>query len=169
MSFRQEWLTNLMKFLSLLGSDFIIFGSIVIIIFLTLRKHRKESFIFLLLLIMGAVATTTLKLLFKIPRPEILPLEIENSFSYPSGHTLNSFIFYGTISYFMYHFTKKIKASIAFLLFSLTLIFFIGISRVYLGVHYPSDVGAGYVLGFSDDAPISFNTLSITPEAGGLA
>lgn len=147
-SFRSFFLTNLMLFISFLGSELIIFGAIVVIILLTVRNHRKETFIFTLLLLMGVGATTGLKLLYKVPRPDILPLVVESSYSYPSGHALNSFLFYSTLAYFVYHFTKNRLASVVASIVAAILIFLIGTSRIYLGVHYPSDIVAGYVAGF---------------------
>jgi len=147
-AFRQIWLTKIMLLTTFLGSEAIIFGSVVIVIFLTLRKHRRETFIFSILLSMGLTTTTLLKILLKVPRPHISALVIENSYSYPSGHSLNSLLFYGAISYFIYHFTKKKKISFLISTLAITLIFLIGISRIYLGVHHPSDVLAGYIAGF---------------------
>lgn len=146
--FRAVWLTKVMLAISLLGSEAIIFSSAIIVTFLTIRKHRKETFIFSLLVIMGVIATTGLKLLYKIPRPELFPLVFENSYSYPSGHALNSFLFYSTVSYFIYHFTKNRHLSLTIFFFSMLLIAVIGLSRIYLGVHHPSDVFAGYTIGF---------------------
>jgi undecaprenyl-diphosphatase len=147
-SYRQAWLTNVMLILSLLGNEFIIFGSFIMIIFLTLKKHHRETFIFSVLLIMGTTLTSLLKLLYKIPRPFFLALVKENSYSYPSGHALNSILFYGAISYFIYHFTKNKTISALIFTISVFLIISIGISRIYLGVHHPSDVAAGFVVGF---------------------
>lgn len=145
---RSDFLTNIMLFLSLLGSEAIIFSSAVIAIFLTARKHRRETFIFTLLLIMGVFTTNGLKLIYKIPRPDLFPLVFENSYSFPSGHALNSFLFYATVSYFVYHFTKNRKLTFIVVVASLILVGLVGLSRVYLGVHHPSDVVAGYLVGF---------------------
>jgi undecaprenyl-diphosphatase len=147
-SLRQPWLTNVMLFLTMLGSEVIIFSSVVIVIFLTKRKHRRESFIFSILLLMGMTTTIILKILLKVPRPHISALVVENSYSYPSGHALNSLLFYGIISYFIYHFTKNRTTSILVSILATILIFLIGISRIYLGVHHPSDVAAGFIAGF---------------------
>lgn len=145
---RATWLTPVMLFMSFLGSEAVVFGSIVVILFLSLKKHRRETFIFSILLLLGVVATTFLKLSYEVPRPSVLPLAIERSYSYPSGHALNSLLFYSTISYFIYHLTKdKKKAIISFTITGI-LIGLIGLSRVYLGVHYPSDLLAGYIAGF---------------------
>jgi undecaprenyl-diphosphatase len=147
-SVRQENITAVMLFISYLGSEVIIFTSIIIVIFLTIRKHRRETVIFALMLLMGVAATTTLKLLYKVPRPGIFALTTENSYSYPSGHALNSLLFYGAISYFVYHFTKNKKLSVFTLIMAIILVFLIGLSRVYLGVHHASDILAGFITGF---------------------
>lgn len=145
---RQPWLTKIMLFLTTLGSEVIIFSSIVIVIFLTKRRHKRESFIFSIMLLMGAITTTLLKIMLKVPRPHISALVVENTYSYPSGHALNSLLFYATISFFIYHFTKNKVTSLVISIFATILIFIIGLSRVYLGVHHPSDVLAGYIAGF---------------------
>ncbi|MBI4037947.1 phosphatase PAP2 family protein [Candidatus Curtissbacteria bacterium] len=148
LQFRSGWITGGMLFTSFLGNETIIFFSALIAIFLTLKKHHRETFIFTLLVIMGILATNGLKLIYKVPRPDLFPLVFENSYSFPSGHALNSFLFYSTVSYFVYHFTKNKKLTITVALISLFLVGLIGISRVYLGVHHPSDVVAGYIIGF---------------------
>lgn len=148
LSWRTAWLTPIMRIFSFLGSEAIIMGSILVIIYLSLKKHKKETFIFTILLIMGTFSTVFLKLSYQVPRPSFIPLAVEKSFSYPSGHALNSLLFYSTISYFIYHLTRsKVKSAVSFILTG-GLISIIGISRIYLGVHYPSDILAGYVAGF---------------------
>src|SRR3990167_258112 len=89
---RNPFLTRIMFVLSFLGSQAILAGTALIVIFLTLKKHRKETYIFSVLLLMGALASFSLKYLFKVPRPIISALFNENSYSYPSGHALNSFL-----------------------------------------------------------------------------
>ena len=147
-SLRDPLLTKIMFFISFMGSQAIMGGSALIVIILTLRKHRKETFIFSVLLLMGALASFSLKYLYKVPRPIFSVLINEKSYSYPSGHALNALLFYATITYFIYHFTKNKKISVFVAVISAILIFLIGFSRIYLGVHHPSDVIAGYVFGF---------------------
>lgn len=145
---RSEWLTPVMSFFSFIGSEGTLFGAILVVILLSIRKHRKETFIFSVILIVGLIATVLLKESYAIPRPNIDPLHTETTYSYPSGHAMNSLLFYSTLSLFVYHFTKsKLKALLSFT-FTGILIGFIGFSRVYLGAHYPSDVVAGYLAGF---------------------
>lgn len=148
-SLRTPLLTKTMLFASFLGEQLVIAGSVLVIIFLTRRHHRKETFIFPLLLVMGIVSTTILKIIFKVPRPTIDPLVSLDTYSFPSGHALNAFLFYATIAYFVYHFTKRKLTTALVAIAALTVILLVGLSRVYLGVHHPSDVLAGYDVGFS--------------------
>ncbi len=147
-SYRMLWLTKIMFILSLLGSEGVVFGSVIIVIFLTLKKHHRETFIFSILLLMGVIITYFLKLLYRVPRPFFLALISENSYSYPSGHATNSILFYGAVSYFIYHFTRNKMTSALVSMLAMVLIISIGISRIYLGVHHPSDILAGFIAGF---------------------
>ena len=74
-------------------------------------------------------------------------MTVERSYSFPSGHSMSSMIFYGLIIYYICKNmkNKKLKSFLVMLLSSI--IFFIGLSRIYLGVHYATDVVGGYVFG----------------------
>jgi undecaprenyl-diphosphatase len=145
---RTPTLTYLMMEISTLGSGtHIVITSLVGIIFL-IKKHKKESILFSLALIMGILINTVLKLLIHRPRPEFDPLILERMSSFPSGHAMNAFIFFSLMSYFSYHFFNNKTLTIAVTVFSILCIFLVGFSRVYLGVHHPTDVLAGYIAGF---------------------
>ncbi|QOW11663.1 phosphatase PAP2 family protein [Kaistella flava (ex Peng et al. 2021)] len=120
----------------------------LIVILLAFKFYRKALFTFVtavggLLLIYG------MKMFFARPRPPYPLLYKEESFSFPSGHATLSFILYGTLAYFIWltDLPKvwKYMAMVFLILLSLT----IGFSRVYLRVHYPSDVLGGFCLGYS--------------------
>ena len=86
-----------------------------------------------------------------IGRDRPLGAEVYEGFSYsfPSGHSLNSFFFYGFIAFMIFRFSKieiRIKYAIAFILS--TIVVLIGLSRIYLGVHFLSDVIGGYLIGW---------------------
>ncbi len=89
-----------------------------------------------------------LKLSFQRTRPEIPLLEKVSGFSFPSGHALMSVAFYGLMIYITWHEVKNTWLRNALILLLLTLIFLIGYSRIYLRVHYASDVMAGFAVGF---------------------
>lgn len=147
-SLRTPFLNNTMFFITLFGADFtILLGGIIVLLFQRIHR-RRESFIFVGALVFGLVLNTFLKYLFHRLRPDIAPLIVEHSYSYPSTHAMNAFIFYGLLAYYIIVFTKKELLEIAIAVFSISMIILVGLSRVYLGVHYPTDVLAGYLAGF---------------------
>lgn len=145
---RTPELTSLMQFLSFLGGEFLIFASIFVGLLLFLKGHRRELALFVFAITVGLLLNNSIKFILKVPRPTIDPLTIESFYSFPSGHAMSSFIFYGMIAYLCFRLTRRKKLSLLVAIFSLALIFLIGLSRVYLGVHYRSDVLAGFVAGF---------------------
>lgn len=146
-SFRTPPLTSMMIFVTGLGAGFTLKVMSVATIFFAWKRHRKEALLFIIVLLMGLAINIGLKNIAKRPRPEIAPLVAETSYSYPSGHAMNSMVFYSMVAFFVYHFTRSKKWSLVFYAMSCGLIGLIGFSRVYLGVHYPSDVVAGWVIG----------------------
>lgn len=144
---RSPLLTSIMQLFSFIGMDGILVFSVLIPLFFYWKKRKHEAILFSIMIGMGAILNTLLKLITQRPRPTFAPLAIEHSLSFPSGHSMNSFIFFMTVAYFYYHFTHKKKHSLIAFLIATVIILCIGISRVYLGVHYPSDVLGGYVTG----------------------
>jgi len=89
-----------------------------------------------------------LKGLFVRPRPYFEhPLLIETSYSFPSGHAMESFVLYGMLAYFAVLALETWRARTAVVFGTALLVLLIGLSRMYLGVHYFSDVVAGYAAG----------------------
>ncbi len=146
-SFRSEGLTELMKFFTFLGGEIFLVSGILLLLALLYQKHKVSSFNFAVLLVFGTVINLFLKLVFQRARPDYLPLMFESTYSFPSGHAMNSFIFYSCIAYFIIRNTKNKTVRVSTILVVGILVFVIGISRIYLGVHYPSDVLAGYIAG----------------------
>lgn len=147
-SLRTPVMTSIMKAISFLGGEFIIAASAIIVVFLVWKRLNKEAQLFSFIILIGYILTGSLKYILKIPRPNIDPVYILKSYSFPSGHAMNSFIFYSFLSYLMFHFTGNKKISLLFSIVAMTLVFLIGVSRVYLGVHFPTDVIAGFLAGF---------------------
>lgn len=147
--FRNPVATNLMKIITFFGSGFILGPAIFITIVALLKNHKKDAFIFAFILVLEIGLNLLLKGLFQRTRPTLIPLIIENSYSFPSGHAMNSFIFYISLSYFIFRNTINKKLGVFLTIFSLFLVGLIGLSRVYLGVHFPSDVFAGFLAGAS--------------------
>ena len=136
-----------MEFFSFIGADGILVLSVLIPLFFFWKKRKHEAILFSIMIGMGAIVNMVLKLITHRPRPTFAPLAIEHSLSFPSGHSMNSFIFFMTVAYFYYHFTHRKKHSLIAFFIATIIILCIGISRIYLGVHYPSDVLGGYVTG----------------------
>ena len=96
----------------------------------------------------GAILNIALKALFHRGRPEFASEFVSGtSWSFPSGHAMNSMIGYGTMAYFLLERTKTTSRRVAVIVATCVIIAMIGFSRVYLGVHYLSDVVAGFLAG----------------------
>jgi undecaprenyl-diphosphatase len=96
----------------------------------------------------SAVIDWLLKGLFQRPRPHFAhPLLVETSYSFPSGHAMESFVAYGMLAYFAVLALRSWEARVAVVCGAALLVVLIGFSRMYLGVHYFSDVIAGYAAG----------------------
>lgn len=144
---RSSITTEIMLFFTSLSSSTVFIGVSVFMIFYLYLKRKKDAIIYLSILYSGVIINYLLKILFQRPRPDF-PLIHENTYSFPSGHAMNGFVLYATLSYFIFRESKNLKLTILVSILSTILIFCIGISRVYLGVHYPSDIIAGYIAGF---------------------
>ena len=98
-------------------------------------------------LFLATISNVILKKVFNRSRPEIEHLVSVKTLSYPSGHAMSSIAFYGFLIYLVYKIKMNKALKIALILLLSLLIFSIGTSRVYLGVHYPSDVLGGWIAG----------------------
>ena len=138
-SFQNSSLTIYMKIITFFGSTL----GIILVCLLCLINDWKIGFMMSIHVAIVAIINQIMKILIARPRPDVLPLVIERGFSFPSAHAMVSFILYGMIAYFFWN-KKKI---ISLLLFFVILL--IGVSRIYLGVHYTSDVIGGYLFSFA--------------------
>ncbi|MCA1054478.1 phosphatase PAP2 family protein [Rossellomorea aquimaris] len=118
----------------------------VVIILLFMKKYPLALFV-AISVGLGAGFNLLLKWIFKRERPDIEALIQQGGYSFPSGHSMGSFIFYGALAFMLFRAFDRMlfKWSSVFLL--AILIVFIGISRIYLGVHYASDIVGGFTAG----------------------
>lgn len=149
-SFASPGMDTFMKTVTFMGNfEFMILPFFAVFIyFLFIKPHRWFS-IKIPVVAVGSISTNLiLKRIYERPRPDELTHLVEASgLSFPSGHAMFSFSFVGLLIYIAWNFIKnKVIRNIVVTLLS-ALIFFIGISRVYVGVHYPSDVIAGFAAG----------------------
>ena len=119
------------------------------IIFLLIMKNKKMSFSILLNLVIVTFLNIFLKNIIQRPRPDDFRLINETGYSFPSGHSMISMAYYGYLIYLIFKFVKNKKLKVFLITFLCILILTIGLSRIYLGVHYTSDVIAGFVLSVS--------------------
>jgi undecaprenyl-diphosphatase len=97
---------------------------------------------------LGAVLSAGLKALLARPRPEIVPHLVEvNSLSFPSGHAMNSAIIYLTLAVLLARGQQRRSVQIYLISIAIALVLLVGSSRAYLGVHWPSDILAGWTIG----------------------
>ncbi len=141
-------LDTVMLTITRLGNrEFIIPIVAISLVLLWLRQYRQEAKVFAIACLGGAILNTGLKLFFGKPRPELWTRLIpETSYSFPSGHALGSMVVYGFLAYLLTRHHPKFAKLIYIL--AVVLITLIGISRLYLGVHWPTDIIAGYGVGF---------------------
>jgi len=141
-------MTILMKVFTFMGSaPALIFFSLCLGLFLWVRKApRFWGWMVVLNLTVTSLLDEVFKLIFQRPRPDILRLVPISGYSFPSGHSMTSISFYGLIIYLCIKYIRPPqKYFISGLL--IVLVLAIGVSRIYLGVHYASDVIAGFSAG----------------------
>lgn len=138
-------ITAIMIFISFLGSAITLITLALASIFLV--KDKKYSKLIMLNLALSFILNRILKLIIARPRPPRLRLVIENGYSFPSGHSMVSFAFYGFLIYLINKNLKNKKIKYPLIILLSLLILLIGISRIYLGVHYVTDVLGGYIIG----------------------
>ena len=143
-----ETLTLLFRAITHLIDIPVIISWVLIVAFIFYRKQWKmESYLMLGNLALAGILIVTFKNIYQRPRPEILHLVEEKGFSFPSGHSLAVTIMVGTLIVIL---SQRIKNTtwrkVVQILLSLYLVSVL-VSRVYLGVHYPSDVIASLCVG----------------------
>lgn len=144
-----EWLHSAMHDISALG------GMAVLVIltlglsgFFVLRKQTRMLAFFVCSILGGSAAMLLLKSFFARPRPDVVPfLTTVDTASYPSGHSMLSAIVYLTLGVMLAQATSSRWLKAYYLIIPCILVGLIGFSRVYLGVHFPSDVLAGWAAG----------------------
>ena len=149
---QSDGLDCLFSLITELGSVwFLTVGSIIVgVILLFYKDNRIWRFLYFAVTMIGIfILTTGLKNLFERERPNILEQYDGTGFSFPSGHSTSPIVFYGFIIYLIirsrFHLSIKWMVGIVLIL----LILLIGFSRIYLGVHYASDVIGGFTIGFT--------------------
>jgi len=145
------WLEGVARDLTALGSSAVLtlFTSAVAV-FLAVRRQRHALALVLVAALGGLLLADGLKAVFQRPRPDLVPhLARVYTSSFPSGHAVSSAVVYLTLGALLSQLVQERKLKAYFLGVACFLTFVVGLSRVVLGVHYPSDVLAGWSAGLA--------------------
>lgn len=138
-------LTALFKFITLFGDWYLpIFIICITFVFL---KNKSYSIILTINYLLGILLSVTTKLIISRPRPNYSIIPTPDNYSFPSGHTLTSIVFYGMLYYLISQTIKNEILKLTLSIFLTFLLILISFSRIYLGVHYFTDVLGGIILG----------------------
>lgn len=142
-----DFATPIAKFITNFGGAIFIIALMITLFILI--KDKKIGLSIFLNLVIATTLNQLLKRILQRPRPTEYRIIEETGYSFPSGHSMVSMAFYGYLIYLIYKYVenKYIKWTLIVLLS--ILICFIGISRIYLGVHYTSDVLGGFLASIS--------------------
>ncbi|WP_158232277.1 phosphatase PAP2 family protein [Sporosarcina sp. P1] len=137
-------LTSIMKFFTTIGST----TSVTLLGILTLgvllwKKYRAQAVLFTIVLIGTGILNQVLKLIFKRARPDFNRLIDIGGYSFPSGHTMMAFSLYTVLAYIIWRNLKTTGSRISIVIVAIFMIVMIAVSRIYLGVHFPSDIVGG--------------------------
>jgi undecaprenyl-diphosphatase len=143
------WVREMARDITSLGSIAVLgIVSLAVAAYLLLAKSRAAALLVLVAVLGGLAINSLLKIQFARPRPDLFaPAARVFTASFPSGHAAYSAITYMTLAALLARTTASRRLRIYFVAVAVALALMIGVSRVYLGVHYPTDVLAGWCLG----------------------
>ncbi|OEO28531.1 hypothetical protein VW23_004325 [Devosia insulae DS-56] len=143
-----SWFVEAVRDITALGS-FSVLGIIVILVFvyLLLVGKQRTAWFMGFAVVGGTIISTVLKMLFDRPRPDLTGVAEVFTASFPSGHATVSAVVFLTIGAMLAESSSERQLKRFFVGVAIVLTLLIGVSRIYLGVHYPTDVLAGWSLG----------------------
>ncbi|GGG58283.1 phosphatase PAP2 family protein [Paenibacillus radicis (ex Gao et al. 2016)] len=141
------WLTSVMKGFSLIGAGTlnVIITILIMIMLYFVFKHRWELLFLIGVIVGSALLNVVLKAIFHRARPTLHRLADATGYSFPSGHSMAAFALYGVLCFLLWKHARTALTRTLLIVGGIVMIAAIGISRIYLGVHYPSDVIGGYL------------------------
>ena len=140
-----DGLTQFMKVITNLGGV-LVFVSFLIVVFLVV-SNKKIGFCMFINILIAYIFSVLFKNLFRRSRPLIMLIEKPIDFSFPSGHTMCSIVFYGFLIYVVSKFVKNVNIKRVINIILIIIIFLVPFSRLYLGVHFFTDIFGGMILG----------------------
>jgi undecaprenyl-diphosphatase len=145
------WISNMMVEVTMLGTGIVVAMMVAIsALFLWLYDYKNSATLLMVTTLGGLLLNTVLKMGFDRPRPQFFEWGTHAmTSSFPSGHAMSAAIVYPTVAYLAARLQKSHWARLLTLTAAAALVLLISFSRVYLGVHYPSDVIAGVIVGLA--------------------
>lgn len=136
------------EFVSWLGAPVLFAVDVAVAAWLAIRRLWRSFALWVIAIVGGAALDEMLKLSFRRARPSVASEFIHGgSWSFPSGHAMNSLVGYSMLAFLLREHVTNARVRVIIALVAALLIVAIGFSRLYLGVHYLSDVTAGYLAG----------------------
>lgn len=145
------WLRSAALDITALGGAPVLWLAVLAVVgFLFLQNMRRTALFLLVATSGGGILNNVLKQVFQRPRPDVVPyLRDVMSLSFPSGHAMTSAAVYLTLGALLMRIADRRVTKIYCMAVAMLVTFLVGISRIYLGVHYPTDVLAGWVVGLT--------------------
>ncbi len=147
LSIRNDKLTDIMTIITNISSAYALI--VITILLLILIKNKKIPILITFNLIFSFLTSQLIKIILRRDRPVNISLVNAMGFSYPSGHSMVSMAYFGFIAYLVYKYIDNTIVKVILIITLFVSIFAIGFSRIYLGVHYFSDVLGGFLLSIS--------------------
>ena len=142
------WLTEVARDVTALGGVAVLtLLSCLATIHLLLRREWGAAVLVAVAAISGTMISNVLKDVFARPRPELTAIAEYGVGSFPSGHSTASAVIYLTLGLLLAHAAEQQSIKVFYVLTAILLTTLVGLSRLYLGVHYPTDVMAGWAIG----------------------
>lgn len=135
-----------------LGSTVVIWTTVIVTsVLLWASRHRYSAAMIWAAMIGGSIINSVLKMIFERPRPELFAwrTDLVGHSSFPSGHATSVMVVYATLAYLVARLEPSRGMRRFTFGFAVAVILLVGLSRLYLGVHYPSDVLGGFAVGLA--------------------
>lgn len=143
-------ITSVARLLTTLGG-LTVMGALTVFLAIALfvRRWHGEALLLTLTMVAGTTAGFVLKQLIDRARPgiEFARIPVPESYSFPSGHALSAFLFFGVLAFIFFVRAKEMSVKAGGMIACLILVLGVALSRVYLGVHYLGDIIASWMLG----------------------
>lgn len=141
-------MTELATLLSFIGSAGFIVPALIILLIIPQTRMRYGIWL-TAAAAAAALLNNVMKNILQRSRPLVNPLAVETSYAFPSGHSMSNMAIYTMLALLLFTYMKGRRARIPAAAAGIILTLGIGWSRIYLGVHYPSDVAGGFLMGMA--------------------